>query len=85
MQPLKPNFNPKLTKLLQEEWRFQRELETETLLHLQKFGNFPQDLDICTSASNEIIDVPTKSTGGTVKNYLNMIVNYIVVVRHELC
>jgi hypothetical protein len=57
-QPLKPIFNPKPTKFLQEEWRFQCELETETLFHLQKFGNFPQDLNICTSALNEIIDVP---------------------------
>jgi hypothetical protein len=47
MQPLKPNFNPKPTKLLQEEWRFEHELETETLLPLQKFGHFPQDLNIC--------------------------------------
>ncbi len=41
MQPLKPNFNPGPTKLLQQEWMFQRHLELETLLYLQKFGNFP--------------------------------------------
>ena len=40
MQPLKPNFNPKPTKLLQEEWMFQRHLEKETLLHLQKLEFF---------------------------------------------
>jgi hypothetical protein len=53
---------------MREEWRFQHELETETLLHLQKFGNFPQDLNICISALNEIIDVPTESTGDRVNN-----------------
>jgi len=49
MQPLKPNFNPKPTKLLQQEWMFQRHLEKETLLHLQKFGNFPVEIDLTTT------------------------------------
>jgi hypothetical protein len=33
MHPIKPNFNPQPTKLLQEEWVFQRNLEKGTLLH----------------------------------------------------
>jgi len=49
MQPLKPNFNPKPTKLLQQEWMFQRHLEKDKLLHLQKFGNFPVEIDLTTT------------------------------------
>jgi hypothetical protein len=49
MQPLKPNFNPKPTTLLQQEWMFQRHLEKETLLHLQIFGNFPVEIDLTTT------------------------------------
>jgi len=60
MQPLKQNFNPKPTKLLQEEWRFQKHLEKETLLHLQHFGNFPNDIDICMSSElDSVVDTST--------------------------
>jgi hypothetical protein len=51
MHPIKPNFNPQPTKLLQEEWVFQRNLEKDTLLHLQKFGNFPASIDVCNIVS----------------------------------
>jgi hypothetical protein len=57
MQPLKPNFNPKPTKLLQQEWMFQRHLEKETLLHLQKFGNFPVEIDLTTTDAAQSTDV----------------------------
>jgi len=49
MQPLKPYFIPRPTKLLQQEWMFQRHLEKETLLHLQKFGNFSVEIDLTTT------------------------------------
>ncbi len=51
MHPLKTNFNSQLTKLLQEEWIFQRNLEKETLLHLQKYGSFPSTIDVCYNTS----------------------------------
>jgi hypothetical protein len=57
MQPLKPNFNPKPTKLLQEEWMFQRHLQKETLLHLQKFVNFPVEIDLTTTDAAQSTDV----------------------------
>jgi len=57
MEPLKPNFNPKPTKLLQEEWMFQRHLQKETLLHLQKFGNFPVEIDLTTTDQAQSTDV----------------------------
>ncbi len=46
LQPLKTNFNPQPSKLLKEEWKFQRTLEIETLLHLQQSGHFPPDIDV---------------------------------------
>jgi len=46
LQPLKNNFNPQPSKLLKEEWKFQRTLEIETLLHLQQSGHFPSDIDV---------------------------------------
>ena len=59
MQPLKPNFNPKPTKLLQQEWMFQRHLERDTLLHLQQFGNFPIEIDLTTIDEAVEINLPT--------------------------
>jgi hypothetical protein len=58
MQPLKPNFNPKPTKLLHEEWIFQSHLEKETLLHLQNFGNFPSEIDLTPSDPVQSTDIP---------------------------
>jgi len=55
MQPLKPNFNPKPTKLFQQEWMFQRHLEKE--IHLQKFGNFPVEIDLTTTDAAQSTDV----------------------------
>jgi hypothetical protein len=64
MQPLKPNFNPGPTKLLQQEWMFQRHLEKETLLHLRKFGNFPVEIDLTTTDAAQ----PTELNGEKLKN-----------------
>jgi hypothetical protein len=64
MQPLKPNFNPKPTTLLQQEWMFQRHLEKETLLHLQIFGNFPVEIDLTTTDAAQ----STGLNGGKPKN-----------------
>jgi hypothetical protein len=47
MHPLKPKFNPQPTKLHQEEWALQRNLEKDILLHLQKYGNFQSNIDVC--------------------------------------
>ena len=69
MQPLKPNFNPKPTKLLQQEWMFQRHLERDTLLHLQKFGNFPVEIDLTTiDAAAEINMTATDAAQSTELN-----------------
>jgi len=46
MHPLRANFNPQPTKLLREEWELQRILEFDTLTILQKYGHFPNDIDI---------------------------------------
>jgi len=46
MHPLRANFNPQPTKLLREEWELQRTLEFDTLTILQKYGHFPDDIDI---------------------------------------
>ena len=46
LHPIKPNFNPKPTKLLVNEWKQQQKLEKELLLHLQKYGNFPPNINI---------------------------------------
>jgi hypothetical protein len=57
MHPLKPNFNPRPTKLLQQEWIVQSDLEKETLLHLQKIGNFPVEIDLTTTDAAQSTDV----------------------------
>ena len=44
--PLKLNYNPKPPKLLQFEWKFQRDMEIEILVLLQKFGNYSENIDI---------------------------------------
>ncbi len=46
LQPLKLNFSPTPPKLLQMEWKFQNKMEKEKLLLLQKFGNYPKNLDV---------------------------------------
>ena len=46
LQPLKLNFNPKQSKLLLKELQMQQIMEYETLLHLQKNGNFPSHIDL---------------------------------------
>jgi hypothetical protein len=45
LQPLRKNYNPKPPKLLQNEWKFQRNMEKETLLLLQKYGNYLEIVD----------------------------------------
>ncbi len=46
LQPLKLNFNPKQSKLLLKELQMQQKMEYETLLYLQKNGNFPSHIDL---------------------------------------
>ena len=69
MQPLKPNFNLKPTKLLQQEWMFQRHLEKETLLHLQKFGNFPVEIDLTTTDAAQSTDVNGEKSKNAHKSF----------------
>jgi hypothetical protein len=65
MQPLKPNFNSKPKKLLQEEWIFQRHLEKETLFHLPQFGNFPVERNLTTTdAAQSTVVKGEKSKNG---------------------
>jgi hypothetical protein len=51
MQPLMTNYNPQPTKLLKQEWIFQKEIELATLEHLKKFGNFPVEIDLLSFCS----------------------------------
>jgi hypothetical protein len=51
MQPLKTNYNPQPTKLLKQEWIFQKEIKLATLEHLKKFGNFPAEIDLLSFCS----------------------------------
>jgi hypothetical protein len=46
MHPLRANFNPQPTNLFREEWELQRILEFDLLSILQKYGHFPDDIDI---------------------------------------
>ncbi len=46
LQPLKSDYSPKQSRLLLQELEMQRKLEYETLLHLQKNGNFPENIDL---------------------------------------
>jgi hypothetical protein len=48
LQPLKLNFNQKQSKLLLQGLQMKQKKEYETLLHLQKNGNFPADFDLET-------------------------------------
>jgi hypothetical protein len=43
---IKINFNPKQSKSLLQELQMQQKMEYETLLNLQKNGNFPADFDL---------------------------------------
>ena len=43
---------------MQDEWINQRHLEKETLLHLQKFRNFPSESDLTTSDQVQSTDIP---------------------------
>jgi len=38
---------------------FQRHLEKDTLLHLQKFGNFPEEIDLSTTDTPVELNLPT--------------------------
>jgi hypothetical protein len=46
LKPLKLDYNPKQSKLLLEELQMQQKLEFDTLLHLQKNGTFPAEINL---------------------------------------
>jgi hypothetical protein len=46
LQPIKENFNPQPSKVLQNEWKRQRDQELELLLFLRQSGNFPEDVNV---------------------------------------
>ena len=46
LQPIKENFNPQPSKVLQNEWKRQRHQELELLLFLRQSGNFPEDVNV---------------------------------------
>jgi hypothetical protein len=51
MQPLKTNFNQQPTKLLKQEWIFQKEIELVILQHVRNFGNSPAKIDLLSLCS----------------------------------
>jgi hypothetical protein len=46
LQPIKENFNPQPSKVLQNEWKRQRDQELELLLFLRQLWNFPEDVNV---------------------------------------
>jgi len=57
---------------------FQRHLEKETLLHLQKFGNFPVEIDLTTTDAAQSTELNREKPKNAHKPIINTLLTVIL-------